>query len=76
MKQFYEWWKNYSTDHKYTARERAVAYDAFKAGTLAAADIADRSVFPFGIRSSKDSVEYAIGNNIGARIRKAAEHGS
>jgi len=79
MKEFDDYWEENWNEQDWAGCKRAcrLCYEdakkkGIKEGMLAAADIADSSVFPFGIRSSKDSVEYAIGNNIGAIIRKAA----
>ena len=72
MKEFDMWWKenNYLYMQPISYGEMKMCWDdAHKAGMLAAADIADKYAFKI---QSKDSAEYAIGNNIGEAIRRKA----
>ena len=78
MKEFDEWRSEHFTEWKdfldingkgVVKSQQEMLEEAFKAGMLAAADIADNYAFKI---QSKDSAEYAIGNNIGEAIRRKA----
>jgi len=69
MKQFDEWHTPEIENKLIYLDPEEIAIISFRAGMLAAADIADNYAFYI---QSKDSGEYAIGNNIGVKIREAA----